>query len=437
MSKLLNEPRLVKDILVPKVKKRLPKKVKSDEPNDVKFTVIRETSKKKVNELFDLYKVDPFKARVKYFSEKDTNGGFNFNRIVLFEYPDGNFQIINFFVKCGISTTNRIYTSQSKVSFISYKNGKFWFKLNGIIRPLSYSTLTYFANTCSISDEEIFEHFNKKFHWFKNIDEIDIAHEIPFNTIVSKKLFGLNDILRYKYKVPINVAKTLMESQYYNRVKGSAKQIWPETLKTLENVNELRGEMLDSHLFKDTCKMARTLGRKVNCKWGLKRLEQEHDNWSKEITLILLEGVVEFEMKIKEIYKVFAEFSGYRLLRTNKDMLGEGSMMRHCVGTYIDDVGRGTTAIYHVKGYTLQLGEWYYDQVIDGEKKTMLSLRNLQFRGYKNENAPEELRKEVQECLDAFLLSKQYLDYINSDKKDNECDNDVADLFYQHNELPF
>ena len=84
MGNLLDEPRMVKDVMVPKVKKRLPKKVKSDEPKDVKFTVIKETSKKKINELFELYKVDPFKARVKYFSEKNTNGGFNFSRRLFF-----------------------------------------------------------------------------------------------------------------------------------------------------------------------------------------------------------------------------------------------------------------------------------------------------------------------------------------------------------------
>jgi hypothetical protein len=438
MGNLLDEPRMVKDVMVPKVKKRLPKKVKSDEPKDVKFTVIKETSKTRVDELVRLYKVDPFKARVKYFSEKNTNGGFNFSRIVLFEYPDGNFQIVNFLVKFGISTTNRIYSSQSKGSFISYKNGKFWYKGNiGNIRPLNYATLVYFANECYISDKEIFEHFDKKFHWFKNINEIDIANEISFNTIVSKKLFGLNDILRYKYKVPINVVKTLLESQYYNHLKKSKKQIWVETLKTLENVNELRLEMLNSDVFKDTCKMARILGRKVNCKWGLKRLKQEHDDWSKEITLIQLDSVIEYEMKIKKIYKLFAEFSGYRLLRTNKDMLAEGSMMKHCVGTYIDDVEKGTTAIYHVKGYTLQLNEWYHDQLIDGEKKRILTLRNLQFRGYKNENAPKELYGEVKEKIERFLESKLYLDLINPDTVENNDYDWVQDLNYQPNELPF
>jgi hypothetical protein len=382
--------------------------------------------------------VYPFKARVKYFSEKDTNGGFHFERVVLFEYPDGNFQIVNFSVKYGISTTNRIYSSQSKISLISYKNGKFWFKGNkSIIRPLSYATLIYFCNTNNISGEEIFEYFNKKFHWFKNIVEIDIAHEIPFNIIVSKKLFGLNDILRYKYKVPINVVKTLLESQYYNHLKKSKKQIWVETLKTLENVNELRLEMLNSDVFKDTCKMARILGRKVNCKWGLKRLKQEHDDWSKEITLIQLDSVIEYEMKIKKIYKLFAEFSGYQLLRTNKDMLSEGSIQKHCVGTYISSVDGGHSAIYHIKGYTLQLTEWHHDQVIDGENKRILTLRNAQFRGYKNENAPEELYGEVKEKIERFLESKLYLDLINPDTVENNDYDWVQDLNYQPNELPF
>jgi len=431
MSKLLNEPRIVKEVIVPKVKKRLPKKVKSDEPKDVKFTVIYESAKTKVNELMRLYKVDPFRARVKFFSEKEANGGFHFHRMVLFEYPDGNFQIVLFQVNFGISVTNRMYSSQSKLSFISYKKNKFWYMgLRREILPLSYNLFEVFTHHVSGLDRvKITDYFNEKFHWFKNIKELEDGRNISFNTIVSKELYGLNDILRHKYKVPINVVKTLIESQYYDYLNRSTKQIWNETLKTLENVNELRIEMLNDHHFRDTCKMARILGRKVNCKWGLKRLKQEHDNWSKEITLIQLESVIEYEMNIKEIYKLFAEFSGYKLLRTNKDMLAEGSIQKHCVGTYIDSVDGGYSAIYHVKGYTLQLSEFYFDKVIDGEKKRILTLINSQFRGYKNESAPEELRDEVSEKIERFIESKLYLDYINKDSVENNNVEEAVDLF--------
>lgn len=440
MSKLLNEPRLVKDILVPKVKKRLPKKVKSDEPKSVKFTVIYESQKTKINELVILYRQDPFKARVKYFSEKDTQGGFGFDRVVLFEYPDGNFQIVIFHVKVGISVTNKMYFSQSKGSFISYKKDKFWYKgLRGEIRPLNYNLFVVFTHNIFGDKKQIIEFFLEKFHWFKMISEIEVGGNIPFNTIVSKKLFGLNDILRYQFKVPINVAKKIVDSDYFERISGASKPstMWRETLKVLENVNDLKEEMLSDHHFVDTCKMARILGRKVNCKWGLKRLKQEHDNWSKEITLIQLDSVVEYEMRIKEIYKLFAEFSGYRLLRTNKEVLVEGTTNKHCVGTYIGNIEGGYSAIYHVKGYTLQLGEWYYDQVIDGEKKRMLSLRNLQFRGYKNENAPDDLREEVKGKIERFVESKLYLYFIKPDTVENNEYDWELDLNYQPNELPF
>lgn len=442
MGNLLEEPRILKDIVIPKVKKRAPKKVKTDGPKDVKFTVFGETSKTNVNELIRIYKTDPFKARVKYFSEKDSGSGFMFYRTVLFEYPDGNFQIVVFRVKFGISVTNKIYSCQSKETFISYKKGKFWYKgLRGEIRPLTYNLFCNFL--CSTIDGkiEIRKYLSEKFHWFKTISEINTGGTIPFNTIVSKKLFGLNDILRYEFKVPINVAKKIIRSDFSDNLIGSRSTIktWGEMLKVLENVNELREEMLNDHHFIDTCKMAHVLGRKVNCKWGLKRLQQEHDNWSKEITLIKLESVIEYELNIKEIYKLFAEFSGYRLLRTNKDMLIEGSTNKHCVGTYIDSVDSGRCAIYHINGYTLQLTELYYDQNVNGEKIRGLTLRNAQFRGYKNENAPIELFDEVEEKIDRFKESKLFLDYINAETKDDKSDKDekLGDLFHVVNELPF
>jgi hypothetical protein len=201
-------------------------------------------------------------------------------------------------------------------------------------------------------------------------------------------------------------------------------------LKVLIHVDHLREDMVRSHYFIDTCKMARTLGKKVNCKWGLKRLKQEHDNWAKLITEIELDCIEEYEMNIRPLYYSFAEFSGYRLLKTNKEMLMEGMFQKHCVGTYINDVDKGETAIFHVKGYTLQLGVEERQETVrevpevslfgDGHVVmpqtrhiTTMKVVNKQFRGKYNESAPSELVEEVKEMLDMFSL--QYDFYANEE----------------------
>ena len=66
-----------------------------------------------------------------------------------------------------------------------------------------------------------------------------------------------------------------------------------DELTILEN---LKPEILNSPYFRDATKMASSLGKKVNCSWGLKRLKQEHDLYSKEIVKIILE----FEEFIEE-----------------------------------------------------------------------------------------------------------------------------------------
>jgi hypothetical protein len=108
-------------------------------------------------------------------------------------------------------------------------------------------------------------------------------------------------------------------------------------------------------------------------------------------------------------------------------MLAEGMLQHHCVGTYIDRVDKGQTAIFHVKGYTLQV------QVLDLDWKTHKSrtervhplytpesyynkdlyekidpshnraLVNAQFRGKFNQSAPQELVDEVNQMLIDFV----------------------------------
>jgi hypothetical protein len=135
-------------------------------------------------------------------------------------------------------------------------------------------------------------------------------------------------------------------------------------------------------------------------------------------------------MNIRPLYYSFAEFSGYKLLRTNKDMLMEGMFQKHCVGTYINKVDNGDAAIFHVKGYTLQLGVEEKREAVrevpqvslfgDGQVVmpqtrhiTTMKVVNKQFRGKYNESAPSELVQEVQEMLDMFSL--QYDFYANEE----------------------
>jgi hypothetical protein len=176
-------------------------------------------------------------------------------------------------------------------------------------------------------------------------------------------------------------------------------------------------EMIQHHLFQDACRMARILDKKVNCSWSLKRLTEEHDKWSREITFIVLSNEPVSDLIIKEVYREFAEYSGYRLLTTNIDMLGEGMIQNHCVGTYIHKVNRGQCAIYHIEGYTLEARfSTYWDEKVRGFTKENV-FHNGQFRGRKNESAPPELEARVNKKMEEFneILKERKYAVVDTD----------------------
>jgi len=444
MSKLLTQPRIPKNIAEPvKKAKRFKKVPKEPTEEKVKYTLLKESNKQEVNELFRIYKEDPFKARVKFYNKG--KGHFHFTRLALFEFNDTEFEICEFQTTFGISTTNRIYSSQKKLSSVSYKKGKFWYINNRnkqkTIQPLTYGNFIRFIQETenlynysndkseTLAKSKIFSYFKERFPWVMTLSESKISYGTTFNVVVSKGLFGLKALNRHIMKVPINIANMILDSEAFQFLKSDGIPIkkWYGVMKVLDNIENVTPELLNDHLFADTCKMAQTLGRKINCAWGPKRLKEEHDKWAKEITRIILDCEIEYDLNIRPIYKSFAEFSGYQLLKTNKDMLAEGMLQHHCVGTYIDRVDKGATAIFHVKGFTLQvevldldwkthksrtervhplyMPESYYNkdlyEKIDPSHNR--ALVNAQFRGKFNEQAPQELVDEVDQMLIDFV----------------------------------
>jgi hypothetical protein len=82
----------------------------------------------------------------------------------------------------------------------------------------------------------------------------------------------------------------------------------------------------------------------------------------------------------------------------------------------MNKVDRGACAIYHVDGYTLELSHvtesFKIKESIDGEIPQYRNvekkiLKNVQFKGKYNINAPEELVKLVNKKLIDFMVSEE------------------------------
>jgi hypothetical protein len=462
MSKLLTEPRGKMEISLPKKKKRIVKKA-SDEPVEVRYQVLMEGDKCKVDELFRIYKDNPFNARVKYFN---ANSKVYFSRLVVFEKGKNDFEICDFTNSFGISVTNRIYSGQKKNSSIVYKGGKFWYinrrGKGSSIRPLTWGALLNFIQEVENihiwgkmdkvkKDSKVFQYLYAKFPWIKMLNEHKYSMGVNMNVVKANKLFGYKDITRHVMKVPNNIAEMVLESDLLTRLNynTTSQKAWVEMLKVLDNIQSLNKELLTDHLFVDTCRMAKTLGRKVNCKWTVKRLKDEHDTWAMEIGNIVLDCEEEYEMSIRPEFIAFAEFSGYKLFRTNKALLIEGMTQNHCVGTYIDKVNRGECAIYNVGGYTLQVGvateketlRGFFDEEEELNDNDEIAIRipqtkhvdvkvfkNMQFRGKYNVDAPKDLVDKVQLEFDKFKAAGKFNDIPEGYKP---LDRESSDLVYQ------
>lgn len=382
-------------IVRPKVKKR---KVKSR--GDVKWTLLHEFTNDKIDTLFKLYENNKVDAKIFYHLNK---GGLSRSRTVLFEYPNGDFSFILFRKTFSISKTSKMYSSENKLESITYckDTGFYYIDNNGkrpMIQHLSYSTLNNFCekfrvysmdgtnNSTNTVGKAILDYFNSRFGWLRNISEGEF-YNISLNTIVKHKLFNERLILRYLYKCPYPQAK------FIHRIKGGMYyRVWREMSKSLINIENLSYEFFTNGLFEDSCRFANMLDEKVNCSWSFKRLKVEHDKWNKVITRVLIENEPLRNLNIANIFEEFSRFSGFKILRTNIDLLEEGSRMRHCVGTYSSSVDSGYCCIYRVDGYTLELRHMSFNnQLMIG-----------QYMDFGNVPAPSESLSKVTEAVSNF-----------------------------------
>jgi len=392
----------------------------TSEKKDVNYTLLEKTESSKLKKLIDTYKKDPYAARVIFFNGNKNE--FFTSRLVIFEHVNGDFEICIIRKTFGVSVTNRMYSRDKKEFSIIYSKKKFYYKSNKKLTQLTFNGLHSFIYSWSSykDDHSVMKYMEEKFSWIRFIRENPILHGTAFNTFIRYKLYNLKDALRYTLKAPWPVIKILLgmskpkkdnnESDFDKLISARSSdpryllKRWKEIHKYLKNVESLKLEMYNHHVFDDTCRMAKVLDKKVNCSWSIKRLVEEHDKWAREITHIVLSNEPKYDLKIASIYREFAKFSGYNLLTTNIDLLAEGMVQNHCVGTYISRVERGACAIFHIEGFTLEVGygpEWTYDGSRVKQKSENV-FKYVQFRGKHNGSAPKHLDDAVKEKIKEF-----------------------------------
>ena len=392
------------------------------------YTLFREVKSQKLDWLLDAYKQDPYKARVLFFN---SNPDCSIERDVCFERTDGSFEICCFRRRFSMTKTNKIYSRETKVKSLIYKNKKLYFKIGTSLKHAMYTDISAHFGFA-------LDFLNKKFTWLRNIKENRFCHNISLSSVMTYKLFNADKILKHLYNVPTPVIKVLTEDynqvgQIYDSNAYITKFDWKRIRPFLINVENLKIEHFKNHLFRDTIEMAIKLDRKVNCSWSEKRIKLEHDAWAKELRKIMLEFEPVIQLKPHRIFEDFENFTGYNLLRTNHELIEEGHRQDHCVAGYGNSVSNGNCGIYQVSGYTLEVN-YRVDYMNSYEKNKKLFYGQL--RGLRNCSAPKELDDTVKNYIEAFNNKYDFNEYESYLKKQKQSINSVFQEI-ERNELPF
>jgi len=355
------------------------------------YKLLYESKSNDLDTLLKVYETDPFSARVLFMSEDKIYNNFKKHKLVV--YGDGdNYSLVYYTRNYGISISNKRYSSEKEMFRLNFKDNKF----SCMVR--NRNTYKVMAPTYDVinrsglnndSHDVLRGLLSKKYAWFRFIKDENVLTNVSFNTILTKKIFTLRKALSYQFGVSYPLASYLTQINRHEEFR-----YFKYNVRYLINVDSLpKSNLCEHHLWRDTLRMAKVLGRVINCKWSIPRLKAEHDAWSSEITNILAKAKNR-PLRISDIFLKFHKYSGYHLFKESGDLVLEGGTQKHCVATYIDRVNRGYSGIYRVGDYTLEL----VYKTNDG--KGVLNIN--QFRGFKNKNAPEELYEEVNSKLKDF-----------------------------------
>ena len=353
------------------------------------YKVLLREENKYVDHLVSVYKENRYHARVLFMNDSSSN--YKIGRLVRFNLPNGDFDIVYFVKSYGISKVDKMYSNESRKFTIRVRGNKFYLTHGSKIQQLSINSI-HSKIPVNIF-EAIINELTIDFGWVRFVNEHYLLHNLTFNTIISKKLYSYRKAITHLFGLPYLVCKVLV-GNYLNQHYVSSVyniQYYKEHMVNIGNLHKTL-PTYDYVMFYDTLKMAKTLNYKVNCSWSPKRLKLEHDKWSRELTnIVYVHG--DREINVNSKFIEFANFSGFELIRTTKELAYEGIKNNHCVASYLSQIESGISGIYRVGDYTLELRDGIFDSGV---------LELVQFKGYNNSSVPDEYVTMVSSKLKSF-----------------------------------
>lgn len=196
----------------------------------------------------------------------------------------------------------------------------------------------------------LFKYYN--FNWFdqrlypyltKTILEKMFAGKITNNLDVVKTYFKL---------MRINASPTLFLKMI--EVCGISKQDFLRQIYIAKDTNHLieyhseKQEDDKENILNDMVVQAQILEKKIDYKWSLNRLKEEHKSWTEQIMEEELKSLDDTPVPNIEKFNNCTTL-GITLLKTQKEIFQEGKIMHHCVYTnYWNSVLSGNYLVYHI-----------------------------------------------------------------------------------------
>ena len=254
--------------------------------------------------------------------------------------------------------------------------------------------------------DKVFQYFN--FNWITNSKIYPYITKGILEKMIAGKITNSTEIVKeYFKKMHINASPSLFikfldkcDSSKVEilRVAGVAKDLnhyFEDNIKlrtaTMSNPYP-QDSYTRNQLLNDMIQEAQILGKKIDYTWSLNRLKEVHKEWTEEIMKIEIESLDDVSVNGIDYFDKFTP-EGFKLLKTQKEVFTEGSLMKHCVYTaYWNTIKNGNYLAYHVnyKGEEATLGiNIYNDRVVF----------NQCYSRY-NQSVSDELRLHVMMFID-------------------------------------
>lgn len=345
-----------------------------------------EQSNEKIDLLEKIYSENPYHARVMYHNTPDS---YKKERLEIQE-KGKFFEILKFRKSVGITKQNRIFRNDRVCEKIIY-DGKFWFQTSRGKKNLDGDMFMDFININDITDEandKIYEFVYSKVPWLKYIVLNESLRYYPLNKFVTYKLFSLRVMLKHFFEIPLTVADALISDDAVHHKIFDFLNSYRDNTEHFHNIQNL-GDIMHYERIDELIEVAKVLGKQINCRWTSKRAATQLQRWDHEASMIIVGYEVDEDLNPDPIFIEFEKTSGFKLLRTRREMIYEGLIQHNCISTYVSYVKCGRSGIFHHDGYTIEMVNPNYKD--ENVKSVEVGI----------ENAPaQEVVEAIEEAID-------------------------------------